>query len=373
MSASSLFNKEPKPQELDRHFGGRRLHVWYGYVKVTAVQGWVDNPRINLEAKKMKEIVGDRPLTQDEVFEIMKNDPQVKLKTLRDDILKNQLKEPIILAKSGRLLDGNRRYFAMRYLLESMDSNDPNRADYESIPAYVLSDSTTTEDEILVLVEENFSPSLKQEWPDYVKSVFIRKDWEDGISPADIARRYSWSKRKVSETINIIKLIDDFMAFAEEDVDLEDEWGGGLGLTENEAEKIAADNYQYFNEAQKSFRNQLESDVTFKINFFKWIANRKFASFPEVRIAYEAWCDPEARSILLADAPTAAKDAKAVIDYKKRIVKGRDEASARIDEFVKFLECMSAAEIQGLPKGTVTKLKNALSMIEGMATSTKSK
>ncbi len=371
MTLPKFLEKFPKPQEMDRHFGGRRLHVWYGHVHVDSVEGWVDNPRIDLERKRMKEIVGDRPLTQDEVFELMKNDRSMKLRVLRDDILKNELKEPIVLSKSGRLLDGNRRYFAVRFLLDTMDTTDPNRRDYELLPCYVLSNSTTPEDEAMVLVEENFNPSLKQEWPDYVKSLFIRGDLDKGLTTSKIADKYNWTKGKVEETRKIIQIIDDFCSFAEGEEDLEDEFGGGLGLSETEAEKIAADNYQFFNESQKSFRQQLESDLNFKVAFYRWIAEGKFASFPEVRIAYEAWKDSEARSVLMTNEPGAAKEAKAIIDYGKRVIKGKTEAKNRIEDFIKFLEGLSVAEMEGLPQITIEKINNALSLVAKMAEAAK--
>ena len=371
MSIPDYFEKKPMPQEMDRPFGGKRLHAWYGFIDIEKVEGWVDNPRITLQAKKMKEMTGDRPLTQDEVFEIMKNDSKVRIKALRDDILKNGVKEPLILSKKLRLLDGNRRFFAVKLLLEGMSQTDPSRSDYSKLPVYVLSGSTSNEDEAMVLVEENFSPSHKQEWPDYVKAIFIKKDWDDGLATDDIAVKYNWPKRKVSETLNIIKIQDDFISYAEGEVDMEDEFGGGLGLSENDAERMVSDNFQFFNEAQKSFRNQLESDIDFKINFFKWIASKKFASFPEVRVAYEAWTDPEARSVLMSDEPTAAKEAKAILDYKKRVIKGKNEAKLRVEDFIKFLDGMTTAEISGIPEATLEKLKNSMELVIKMVEASK--
>lgn len=221
------------------------------------------------------------------------------------------------------------------------------------------------------MVEQNFSPSHKQEWPDYVKSIFIRRDLDDGLNTADIARKYNWGKRKVEETKKIIHIIDDFCGFAQDDIDLEDEFGGGLGLSEAEAEKIAADNYHFFNEAQKSFYKELESDINFKISFYKWIYKKKFASFPEVRIAYDAWTDSEARSVLLSDEPGAAKEAKAILDYQKRVIKGKTDAKKHIEDFVKFLEGLTMPEIQGIPESTIDKMNNALSIVAKMAEATK--
>src|SRR5690606_25207663 len=109
---------------------------------------------------------------------------------------------------------------------------------------------------------------------------------------------------------------------------------------------IAAKNYQFFNEAQKSFFDPLMNDLEFKAHFFRWIRQGKFSSFPEVRIAYKAWQDPEVKAIISGNDPAAAKDAKSTLDYNARIVRSGVEATGRIESFVKFLKGMKADEIR---------------------------
>jgi len=359
--------EKPKPQIKSRLYNGRKLIVWEGKVKISSIQGWVDNPRIELAKKKLVSRVGERQLTQDEVFDLMKNDPEVKLKDLRDDIIKNGLREPLALSFTGKLLDGNRRFFAVKYALENMPAFDPNRQDLESVEAYVLTEDATEEDEQNVLVEENFSASLKIEWPDYVKALKVVDAYQDGMSPEDISKKFSWAKSKIRETLKIHEIINEFIIYATASQDQNDENGGGLGLSEQEAETIAAKNYQYFNEAQKSFFEPLKTDFDFKIQFFKWIAIGKFSSFPEVRIAYNAWKHPEARAALLHPDPASAKSAKAILDYNTRIVRSTDEAVGRIDTFTKFLREMTANEIKLLPVDSRQNLEEALELVIKMS------
>lgn len=354
---------KPMPHIKQRLYNGRKLVVWEGKIKIASVQGWVDNPRIELAKKKLESRVGGRQLTQDEILDLMKNEPEVKLKELRDDIIKNGLREPITLSFSGKLLDGNRRFFAIEYALDGMPSTDPNRQDLESIDAYVLVEDATEEDEQNVLVEENFSASLKIEWPDYVKALRVVEANEQGLSPDEIARKFCWSKSKIKETLRIREIINEFIAYATAPQDHNDETGGGFGLSENEAETLAAKNYQYFNEAQKSFFEPIKTDFDFKIQFFKWIHQGKFSSFPEVRVAYSAWKHPEARAVLLQPDPAAAKSAKAILDYNSRIVRSTDEAVGRIDSFIKFLHEMTATEIKLIPQTSRDKLEQGLAMV----------
>lgn len=350
-----------------RLYNGRKLVVFECRVKISAIRGWVDNPRIDLAKKAMKEQIGDRNLTQDEVFDIMKSDKEVKLKELRDDILKNGLREPLTLSFTGKLLDGNRRFFAIRYALESMDATDPNRQDLEIVPAYVLTDAASAEDEKNVLVEENFSASLKIEWPEYIKAQMVIEAHNDGASVEEIARRFSWSKSKIKDTIRINEIIEDFMSFATSPKDLEDETGGGLGLSELEAERICSQYYQFFNEAHKSFDAPLKTDAYFKMQFFRWIAEEKFMSFQEVRIAYKAWCSPEAKAAISQPEPSAAKAAKAILDYNDRVIKSTGETVGRINNFVQFLTSMNVAQLQAIPEATRDALKKALEVVIKMS------
>jgi len=346
-----------------RLYNNRKLAVWECKVKICNIIGWIDNPRIELAKKAFIDRVGDRELTQDEVFDIMKNDPEVKLKDLRDDILKNGLREPLTLSFTGKLLDGNRRFFAIKYALESMSPTDPNRQDLEIVPAYVLSQDATEEDERNVLVEENFSSSLKIEWPDYVKAQMVIRSYKEGHSIDEIAKAFHWKKTKVNETIRIDEITEDFMAYATADIDLEDELGGGLGLSESAAENLCSKNYQFFNEAQKSFFNELKTNAEFKIQFFKWIGEGKFSSFPEVRVAYKIWTSPEAMAAMIQPDVSAAKSAKAIIDYNARVIKTMGETEGRISNFVQFLQNLSVTQMKELSQEACNHLKEALETV----------
>ncbi len=273
----------------------------------------------------------------------------------------------VTLSFDGKLLDGNRRFFAIKYALETMPSTDPNRQDLESVDVHILNQDATEEDEQNVLVEENFSASLKIEWPDYVKAMMVVDASESGLTPEEISKKFNWNKSKIKETLKINEIISEFITFATSPKDQNDESGGGLGLSEHEAETIAAKNYQYFNEAQKSIFEPIKTDFDFKIQFFKWIYDGKFSSFPEVRVAYTAWKHPEAKAALMQPEPTAAKSAKAILDYNSRVVRSTDEAVGRIDSFVKFLSEMTAAEMKLLPSSSRESLEKAMEMIVKMS------
>lgn len=359
----SFLLDKPTPQIKQRLYNGRRIVVWEGKVKVSSILGWVDNPRIDLERKKYLSKVGARQITQDEIFDLMKNDPEVKLKSLRDDIIKNGLREPLALSFGGKLLDGNRRFFAVKYALENMPQTDINRQDLETVEVHVLSELATEEDEQNVLVEENFSASLKIEWPAYVKAVKVIDAHADGLTLDDISKKFSWNRSKIKEALKIHEIITEFIIFATATPDPDDETGGGFGISEQEAETIAAKSYQYFNEAQKSFFDALKTDIDFKIQFFKWIFDSKFSSFPEVRVAYQAWQHPEAKAALMQVDPSAAKSAKAILDYNSRVLRSAGETIGRIDTFVKFLKDLTASDMKQIPEVSRDNLQQSLELV----------
>jgi hypothetical protein len=354
---SFMIGSNPEPLLRQRKFNGRMLQVWVGKVEVGKIQGWPDNPRIDIARRARLNALGRQELTQDELLDLMREEGSFKLKELSADIIKNGLQRPLILSFSGRLLDGNRRFFAIRSALESIPLTDPNRRDLESVDALVLSRDTSDADVHDVLVETNFSPSHKLEWSDYVKAKeVIRLHEEARLSEDQIAKALNWAKTKVRETIRIHELIQDFLAFATQSTVPGEDSASGLGLNEIEAEKMAAERYQFFNEAQKSFWNDLRSDYDFKLMFFRWVASGVFGSFGEVRVARRAYDMPEARAELDKRQPGSGKIAKAIVDYNDRVVRSGDEAGARIKSFVEFLRKLDAETIAKLSHESVQDL-----------------
>lgn len=90
-------------------------------------------------------------------------------------------------------------------------------------------------------------------------------------------------------------------------------------------------------------------------------------SFQEVRIAYKAWCSPEAKAAISQPEPSAAKAAKAILDYNDRVIKSTGETVGRINNFVQFLTSMNVAQLQAIPEATRDALKKALEVVIKMS------
>ena len=369
--AAPKFLKNAETTPVPRKYHGQTVQLWKGKVLISDIEGWVDNPRIEMAIQRLRDDIGEQDITQEMVYDIMKSDREVRLKDLRDDIRKNGLREPLVLSYAGKLIDGNRRFFAVKYALENAD--DAMRADLERVPAFVMTENASEEQEHNILVEENFAPSLKKEWPPYVRARHIRRASEDdGLSTKEIAKRYGWTTRQVNETLRILRIADNFMAFAVGEPDPET-GSDGLGMSEREAENVVDVKYQYFNEAQKSLYSQLieGENPDFQVKFYKWLARGNFASFHEVKAAYQAYLDPEACAALEKGGEDAGKEAKAILDYKKRVVKDDKDIEHRVENLVDFLRALKADQMSRMPQHVLDKLRESLEMVVDMAESGK--
>ena len=373
MKAPDIMLSKPEPKITQKSFHGKKIQVWEGYAPVEKIHGWVKNPRIDIEFKRFRDNHAGRDPNADEIFSIMKNIKEFRLKDLAADVRLNGVRQPIIITNDGKLLDGNRRYYSARLILEDIDPANRKNSEFGTLPVWVLHDDCSEEDEEYILVQENFYAAQKVEWPDYVKAQHVYEDLQAGLPIKSVAQKYAWSPSKVSETKRIMELIDEFREVATADENEDDEYSG-FGLSDLEAERVAAERYQFFNEAQKSFRTRLEKDFDFKMNFFRMLLDGKFKSFAEVRVVTKAWDNPRAKKILLSDDPKAAKKAKAIVDYEDSVEKEETTIEDAINEFVKFLGGLTTdqkAKLRGKPED-LSKLKGALNTVIEMTESTKS-
>lgn len=362
-NAPAILDQNPAPIHKTHSFHGRPLMVWEGYADPTKVSGWVSNPRLELELKRFKNKFAGREPDQDEILKLMLADKEFDLKKLAEDIRKNGVQMPLILSASGKLLDGNRRFFAVKHLLNITSEQDPTLQIFKRVPVIVLDENASPDDEHHVLVQTNFYDTLKKPWPAMVLATHVYNALQEGATAAAVSQRFEWTVAKVNDTKKIMGLIYEFISWAIEDAP------DGLGLDELDAEAIAAEKYQQFNEAQKSFYQALLNDVEFKVQFFRWVAEDKFKNFQEVRVARVAWEDPELRNILLSNSPEAAEHARAAVAYKKVSANGVQKVSEQIENFTKFLRKLTAQEISGLKPNAMTDLEEILRKVVVMAAS----
>lgn len=375
MTVPKFLETDPTPTTVSRLYHGIRVPLWQGMVRLSNVHGWADNPRLELEMKRWKSDYADMEISQGDLYEMMKSTKSIGLKELAANIVANGLREPIVLAFDGTLLDGNRRYFAVQFAYDN--EKDPGKKELlQIIPAFVLMENATNRESQHILVEENFSPSLKREWPDYVKAQHIRRAREEkGWSVAEIAAKYGWTTTKVRDTLKIGDITDAFITYATGDPDSEE---GGLGLSDLDAVSAAADNYQYFNEAKKSLHNAIKEDADFAELLFTRIAqgypdekNKFFNRFDEVRCAYDGYKHAIGRPVMEGGAAGGGKDLKALIQMDRSNLRKRQGDEERILEFVQFLKELSAEQMRTISDAAYGNLREALSLVQKLVEAAK--
>ena len=210
-----------EPRYEVRYFHRRRIEVWNGYVRTKDVAGWVENVRIDLFVDKWKRDHGSLP-TNEDILQWMQNDPndEFDLTTLAKSILKNGVRQKIVITADGVLLDGNRRYFAsLMTLKEAEKENDKETLTMVNcLPAYVLSPLCGKEDLDAVLVEENFVDDCRKPWPNYIKAsrvyVKYRELREDKVAKseavAQLSDQFGISKPQVERFLKMMDYIQEF-------------------------------------------------------------------------------------------------------------------------------------------------------------------
>ena len=366
------FLLNPSDETIQRLYHGKMIKLLQGHVRLSDVRGWADNPRLELEMRKWKSEFAGADMKQESLYDMMKKTKHVKLKELADSIRVDGVREPIVLTFGGKLIDGNRRFFASKFAYES-ESDAAQKERLEKIPAFVMLADASTEDEQQILVEENFSPSLKKDWPDYVKAGKIYEEFEKGMSKQAIALKFGWNPTQVGGTLRTWEVINSFLSYAVEAADMES-GRGGLGLDHLEAVQIASDNYQFFNEAQKSLYAPLikDYDSDFAEMFFRLIAQGNFfTSFHDVRCAYDGYKDEVGRDIMERGDANGGKDIRALIQMQKSRVKKAKSVQEDIAEFVQFLNNLSTKDLRDISDDSLEDLRKSLVLVQNLAQTAK--
>ena len=345
-TSPQILNKKPEAVLEIKSFHKARLPGWAGFVKIDKIQGWAWNRRIDLFTRKCEGQFG-RPPTNDELYNFMLNEEDFHIKELAKSILYNGIKVPIILDMDGTLLDGNRRYIAARYAIEhSPDVKD----ELVNIPVWVLSGDTTEEDKRKVLVECNFLPDWKVDWPNYIKAMTIYEDYDKGVTYDELAERYGHKKTQIRTWVKVMDLIQEFLNFYDHS---------------DEAIGVAYEHFPFFEEAHNKFRAKLDSDPDFKEQFFAWMKAGKFKSLLQVRPLGEIRDNEEAWAVIRSDSPDAVAAAIHIVQGEK--LPSLVDGEKRVKKVIKLLRKLTESEIASIHPETIQELEATLTEVIKMA------
>lgn len=163
----TIATEEIKPQR--KLFHNEWINVYPTSLPLARIEFWKENNRTiftfeRLCRLKSKEI--DK-LSVEEITQFIAEQDIHKLQVLAESIGRNGVQVPLIIRDDGKLLDGNRRYFACQWLYKRCkDSNEKVPSTLDDIPVFVIRkvDLSPTL-ELKILAEANFIPDLKVSWP----------------------------------------------------------------------------------------------------------------------------------------------------------------------------------------------------------------
>jgi|SRR6185312_9702630 len=368
-----------KPSYEVRYFHRRRVEVWNGYVRTKSVGGWVGNVRIDLFVDKWKRDHKAAP-TNEDILDWMVADPndEFDLEKLADSILKNGVRQKIVITSDGTLLDGNRRYFAaLMSLREAEKINDRDALQMvSSLPAYVLSPGCQKADLEAVLVEENFVDDCRRPWPNYIKAKRVYETYkelrESHLSKAQavdqLVPQFGIPKGHVERFLKMMDYIQEFHDHhAQEDPET-----GKKAKDDFDIRWQVQKYFEYFDELTKTqVVNTLNSDPELRDKVFERLYDGDFASFVQIRKIPAIAADRVARDkfMTLEGGPKAVENAIGWVTAAgiARKAMANDD---RIIGFKNFLQTLTAIEIAQLNRDAVADLRIIAEMVTNMTKAT---
>jgi hypothetical protein len=373
-------NEWEQPRHKVRFFHHRPVAGWSGYVKTTDIHGWVNNVRIALFVEKWKRDHKGAAPTNDEILDWMVTDPygEFELPSLGESIVKNGVRQEIVIKADGTLLDGNRRYFASLYKLrESKKSGDSEVERMVShLPAFVLSPTCTDVDFDSVLVEENFVDDCRRAWPNFIKAQRVfdaYKELTGGEQSkasviATLVERFGMKKPHLERWIKMMNYIEEFHLFHVSGDDDE----GVLPKDEYEVKWQSQKYFEYFDELTKpDVAKALDNDLELRDKVFERLFDNDFRNFKQIRSLPAISRDLRARDkFMLGDGQEAVDDAidwVSVVGLTRKALQVND----RVLSFAKFLGSLTASDIDRLDPMALDALHEIAEKVSEMAKAVK--
>lgn len=348
------------------------------------IKGWTDNPRVELVIKRWRNrrhMSPDKVPDDEEMLELMLEDDDrnkanqtFKIVDLGEDVKRNGVREPIIVTWDGKLLDGNRRKFAVMWALSDRGGASSEHLKLLGrIPVLVLRREAPYEEEQSILIEENYAESLKVRWPEVVTNGALYNRYQelsDLFSNEDdlsIRRRLRdefprFTVTDIMGRIETWKLIEEFRAEYGDEAD------------EDDLDAQINDRFQFFRQANDTYRKKnVFKDPEFKELLFRGIHHGLFPSFSSVRELDDIYQSERATEVFL-DGEGMSSLQKRTNFRKVRDEAGRERANRdltldrRLEDTIVFLDSITSIQLSEISADLRDRLENALQRIVAQAT-----
>lgn len=177
----------PRPVVPMQTFKGQPIMLTEGFVDVTTLPMWMDNHRVQLHVKEFRE-ANHRDPEPDELLALMQGELRLpgvkgsdpfKLQGLAASIARKGVERPPIVTWEGEPKDGNRRIAASRKVLQDAQATPEQKERARWIRVWQAPKGTTEDQFEAIMVELNFEPDYKEDWPEYVKARLVVEAYRD--------------------------------------------------------------------------------------------------------------------------------------------------------------------------------------------------
>ena len=346
---------------------------------MSQIEGWIDNPRIDMILNRWRNahhMSVDAFPDDNEMLDLMLDydDGSFAIPELGEDVKRNGVREPIIVTWNGKLIDGNRRKFAVMWALSDKGGATNEQLHLLArIPLFVLPDGAPDLHEQSIIIQENYAESLKKEWPQVVTNGRIHRRFQElsnqfpNEQELSIRRRVRsefprFSITEIRNRINTWLLIEEFRAdYGEEE-------------NEDDLEAKINKNFQYFRQANDTYRTKnVFSEPEFKDLLFRGIQQELFPSFASVRRLEEVYRNPQATEIFLGGEGLTGTGLRANFDRATAEAR-REEATRnltvekRLESIIESINTLTSVELAEIPAALRSRLEDALQRVIAQAT-----
>ncbi len=323
-------------------FHDQEVEVYSGKVNVNSIQLWRNNERTTLDIEHLAKESGVRDvkaLTDDEIIAYVIKNGSHKIVQLAKSIKINGVRVPLTLTHKRELLDGNRRFIACKYLLDTERQTDPK---FETVTVNCLKPNLSKSLRYKIISEMNFLPDHKEKWPQevrarYIKTLFneYKKKFGEERAVEEVTFLLDIKKIDIYRFIEVLHMIGEYKKFA----------GEKSKEAQKEAEIFARDKFHFFEEFYNKDIKKKDPSTNKKVLqenkglFYDYLYNKHLVSTTGVRDFAFMLQYPSIKKII--------KSKKESLDYAKSLyddIAIPKRASLKIEKFCEWIEGLSKTD-----------------------------
>lgn len=207
-----------------RVFHNEHIDVYPTTLPLNKIRFWKENNRTLFSFEILQRETGQSldELSIEEITTFIANQPVHKLTSLSKSIGRNGVQVPLIIRSDGKLLDGNRRYFACQWLkILSLKRNKEIPEVLNEIPVWIIrKNDINHEVELKILAEANFIPDLKVAWPldaqaraveDFYKTIMKERKLHSNDAINEVVSIFGITKTRTNDLLDTLDLTRNFI------------------------------------------------------------------------------------------------------------------------------------------------------------------